>query len=167
MTRFKNILVPIDFSDASRAALTYARDLVDRSVGGIHLLHVVPEVSLGLGAADVPAVALGDVEKQWQHQAQDELRDLLSESDVASIKVRREVRPGHPFVEIVRYAKTWDIDVIVVGTHGRGAVGHMLLGSVAENVVRKAPCPVLTIRHPGRAEREPAPANRGPSGEPL
>ena len=55
---------------------------------------------------------------------------------------------GHPFVEILSDAKQHDIDLIVMGTHGRGAIKHMLLGSVAEKVVRKAPCPVLTVRHP-------------------
>ncbi len=56
--------------------------------------------------------------------------------------------PGGPYVEIVRYAKERDIDLIVMGTHGRGFVAHMLMGSVAEKVVRRAPCPVLTVRHP-------------------
>jgi nucleotide-binding universal stress UspA family protein len=58
------------------------------------------------------------------------------------------VRQGPPFLEIVRYAQEANIDLIVLGTHGRGGLAHMLLGSVAEKVVRKAPCPVLTVRHP-------------------
>ena len=63
--------------------------------------------------------------------------------------VERVTVVGHAFVEILQYASGNDIDLIVMGTHGRGAVKHMLLGSVAEKVVRKAPCPVLTVRHPG------------------
>jgi len=55
---------------------------------------------------------------------------------------------GSPFVEIVRYARTHDIDLVIMGTHGRGPIAHMLMGSTAERVVRKAPCPVLTVKHP-------------------
>ena len=62
--------------------------------------------------------------------------------------VTREVLMGHPFVEIIRYAREQDVDCIVLGTHGRSGLSHLLLGSVAERVVRKAPCPVLTVRHP-------------------
>jgi nucleotide-binding universal stress UspA family protein len=62
--------------------------------------------------------------------------------------VVRELRKGSPFLEIVRYAKDKNIDLIVLGTHGRSGLSHVLLGSVAERVVRKAPCPVLTVRHP-------------------
>jgi nucleotide-binding universal stress UspA family protein len=57
---------------------------------------------------------------------------------------------GHPVVEILKYAETHPIDLIVIGTHGRGPLGHMVMGSTAERVVRKAPCPVLTVRHPER-----------------
>jgi nucleotide-binding universal stress UspA family protein len=62
--------------------------------------------------------------------------------------VKRTVVDGHPFVEIIKHAKEGDADMIIMGTHGRGAIAHMLLGSVAEKVVRTAPCPVLTVRHP-------------------
>ena len=61
-------------------------------------------------------------------------------------KVIRSTRTGPPFVEIIRYAKEHDVDLLIMGTHGRGGLAHMLLGSVAEKVVRKSPCPVLTVR---------------------
>jgi len=73
---------------------------------------------------------------------------LLTEAERSALRARLLTRVGHPFVEVVRYAREESIDLIVMGTHGRGAVGHLLLGSVAERVVRKAPCPVLTVRHP-------------------
>ncbi len=67
----------------------------------------------------------------------------------ATFTIERAVRVGVPYVEIVRYAHEHDVDLIVMSTHGRGAVGHMLFGSLAERVVRRAPCPVLTVRQPG------------------
>jgi nucleotide-binding universal stress UspA family protein len=89
------------------------------------------------------------------HNAARELMgDLLPASDAAAVEAEYVLRaggPGGPYVEIVRYAKERDIDLIIVGTHGRGFVGHMLMGSVAERVVRHAPCPVLSVRHPGHA----------------
>ena len=76
-----------------------------------------------------------------------QLDDLKIDS-ADDLQVIRRVAQGHPFVELVRYAKDNAIDLIVVGTHGRGAIAHILLGSVAEKVVRKAPCPVLVVREP-------------------
>ena len=148
MIVIKNILVPTDFSETSRVALTYARELAERFQSAVHLLHIIPEVNLGLEAMDVPNVLPEDRQEQWANAAEDQLRNLLPDAERARLRVRREVRRGHPFVEIVRYAKRRNIDVIVMGTHGRGAIEHMLLGSVAENVVRQATCPVLTVRDP-------------------
>jgi nucleotide-binding universal stress UspA family protein len=83
---------------------------------------------------------------QWETQARQRLATLLPEGDRTGAVIATIV--GSPFYEIVRYATEQQIDLIVIGTHGRGPLGHMLLGSVAEKVVRKAPCPVLTVRHP-------------------
>ena len=77
-----------------------------------------------------------------------EVGKVLAAADRERFQARLVMRRGSPFVEIVRYAKSENIDLIVMGTHGRGPIAHMLLGSVAEKVVRKAPCPVLTVRHP-------------------
>jgi nucleotide-binding universal stress UspA family protein len=76
------------------------------------------------------------------------LEEVLSEADRQRFHAQLEIEQGSPFVQIVTYAKRFDIDLIVLGTHGRGPIAHMLMGSVAERVVRKAPCPVLTVRHP-------------------
>ncbi len=77
--------------------------------------------------------------------AESQLEDWLSTSGVGPT-VRHELREGKPFVEITNYARQHDIDLIVMGTHGRGGISHLLLGSVTENVIRTAPCPVLTVR---------------------
>jgi nucleotide-binding universal stress UspA family protein len=73
---------------------------------------------------------------------------LIQENKLQQLHVLKEIREGSPFYEIIRYAKERDIDLIVMGTHGRSGLVHVLLGSVTEKVVRKAPCPVLTVRHP-------------------
>lgn len=163
MITIRRILVPVDFSDTSRLALTRARELADRLGAQLHLLHVVPLAYLGPVSTDLPMVSLDDVETQWVHRAEDELRALASSGGDDEPKARAEVRRGHPFVEIVRYAQSEQIDLIVMGTHGRGAMEHLLLGSVAEKVVRKAPCPVLTVRHPDHRFTMPTGESAGES----
>jgi len=150
MIELKRILVPIDFSEFSTYALRYACALAGEFQSELHLLHVlqdlvhvVPEIGAGLPAPEVYFRDLGENAVK----ALEELPGELWQSDKAVV---RATRSGNPFLEIVRYAKENDIDLIVLGTHGRGALVHLLLGSVAEKVVRKAPCPVLTVRHPGQ-----------------
>jgi nucleotide-binding universal stress UspA family protein len=72
----------------------------------------------------------------------------LAREQLPQLKVQCLVREGTPFYEIITCAKELEVDLIILGTHGRGPFAHMLMGSVAEKVVRKAPCPVLTVRHP-------------------
>jgi nucleotide-binding universal stress UspA family protein len=86
-----------------------------------------------------------------QRQAQERLDLVLTPDDVKRYSAVVALRSGSPFVEVVRYAREEGIDLIVLGTHGRGAIAHMLLGSVAERVVRKAHCPVMTVRQPEHA----------------
>lgn len=142
MMNLKKILVPMDFSRFSAKALRYAEELAEKFHAELHMLHAFETVPImnGEGIYFPP-----DVTAQEEEAA----RKILGEQEVNvsdSVRVVRELNHGHPFVEIVRYAKEKDIDLIVMGTHGRGAISHMLLGSVAEKVVRKAPCPVLTVR---------------------
>ena len=148
MMTLKSVLVPTDFSECSEAALKYGRTLAASFGATLHLLHVVQDPYTQPWAAEAFPAPLGDLMEQWQAQARKRLTDWLPESERADVRVT--VLTGSPFFEIVRYAKDQQIDLIVIGTHGRGAIGHLLLGSVTERVVRKAPCPVLTIRHPQR-----------------
>ena len=154
MVAYRRILVPTDFSDTSRFAVSRACGLARRFEAEIHLVNVLPLLDLGPVTTDMPAVSRMDLEEKWVRAARDELDALARESRV-TVRVTSEVTRGHPFVEIVRYARAHRIDLIVMGTHGRGAVEHMLLGSVAEKVVRKAPCPVLTVRLPEHSFRLP------------
>lgn len=139
------ILFPTDFSETARHALDYARDLAERYDAGVHLLHVVRDPMSPGWAGEAAGVMVPDLLTTWRADAERQLGEL----SLDGIRTERAVRLGHAFVEIVQYAKDNGIDLIVMGTHGRGAVEHMLLGSVAEKVVRKAPCPVLTVRKPG------------------
>ena len=151
---YRRILVPTDFSETSHFAVSRACALARRFDAEIHLVHVLPLLDLGPVATDVPAVSRMDLEERWTRAVRDELDAIARESRV-TVRVTSEVTRGHAFVEIVRYARAHRMDLIVMGTHGRGAVEHMLLGSVAERVVRKAPCPVLTVRLPEHAFRLP------------
>ena len=147
MIALKRILVPTDFSECSDAALKYARALNETFGATLHLLHVVQDPYTQPWAAEAFPTPLGEMLVQWETQARQRLATLLPEGDDRTGAVIATI-VGSPFYEIVRYATEQQIDLIVIGTHGRGPLGHMLLGSVAEKVVRKAPCPVLTVRHP-------------------
>jgi nucleotide-binding universal stress UspA family protein len=143
----RRILVPTDFSDKSGAALTYGIALVEQFEASLHLLHIVETI---VGGETLPW-QLGpreDVERAIESHAWDDLRGLLPPDDQKRLRAELALGWGTPFVEIVRYARAHEIDLIAMGTHGRSGVKHLLMGSVAENVVRSAPCPVLTVRHP-------------------
>ena len=144
MMTLKQVLVPTDFSETSEEALGYARGLADAFKATLHVLHVIPDPYSQSWSMEATGVAIPELLKTWEQDARKRL-DQLKTDDIETEVV---TQIGHPFVQIVRYARDHDIDLIVMGTHGRGAIGHMLLGSVAEKVVRKAPCPVLTVRQP-------------------
>ena len=149
----KRILLPTDFSETAAHALDYAREMAERFGAEVHLLYVVPDPTPQDWAVGAAAPIVSDLLEKWQADAERHL-DQVSLGGVATV---RALRVGHAFMEIVRYATDNAIDLIVMGTHGRGPVRHLLLGSVAEKVVRKAPCPVLTVRQPGHAFEMPVP----------
>jgi len=133
---FTRILVPTDFSRPSDAALVYARRLAAHTGATIHLLHVVDNLFL--------RAVLGDPH-DYEAAALRQLQDRTpARAEVASILAVE--RSDAPADEITSYARTHAIELIVMGTHGRGRMAHLLLGSVAERVARTAPCPVLTMR---------------------
>jgi nucleotide-binding universal stress UspA family protein len=144
MIRLKTILVPTDFSECSDAALRYGYALAEAFGATLHLLNVVQHPYSMPWAAD-GFTPIGDLLADWEAQAKARLAENVP-AGAAKTVVTTQVGSPHP--EIVRYARDHGIDLIVLGTHGRGPLGHMLLGSVAERVVRTAPCPVLTVRHP-------------------
>lgn len=142
MITLKKILVPTDFGEYSARAIRYGAELAGRFGAELHVLHAHEQIPImyGEGAFFPP-----ETSAEVKAAAEKHLNELPVEPAGDFPVVRASVE-GHPFVEIIRYAKENDTDLIVIGTHGRGAIGHMFLGSVAEKVVRKAPCPVLTVR---------------------
>jgi len=146
MFTLKTILVPTDFSDASQAALVYAKALAMPFGASIHLVHVMEDLLAHAWAAEVYVASMPNLRDEIEKEARERLSALLAAEERQQFAVVTALLAGNPFLEIIRYAKTQNVDLIVIGTHGRGAIAHMLLGSVAEKVVRKSPCPVLTVR---------------------
>jgi universal stress protein A len=149
MIDLHRILVPTDFSKHSQNALRYGAAFAEKFAAEVHLLHVVQDLALFIpdNVTGVPLVT--PPVDQLLDAARQTLERRLQEAALPpGIKVRLEAREGSPFYEIIQYAKEIDVDLIVMGTHGHTGLVHVLLGSVAEKVVRKAPCPVLTVRDP-------------------
>ena len=151
--RFSRILVPVDFSAQSDAALEDAIDLARRLDGKIVLLHVLSVPAFAFPDASIPMPAQTVVE--IQNASRTQLLQLEERVRKAGVGVSTRLLEGAPFVEIVRAARSEQADLIVMGTHGRSGLRHALLGSVAEKVVRKAPCPVLVVRPPGHEFEHP------------
>ena len=134
------ILVPIDFSEPSDAALLYGRNLAKAFGAELHVLHVMENQFLRPTFKSKAAVETGMVNR---------VAECLSPEDRTTLRAVSAVRMSdEPHDEIIRYAEEENIDLIVMGTHGRGGVARLLMGSVAEKVVRSARCPVLMVRHP-------------------
>lgn len=149
---FTRILVPTDFSAPSDAALAYARGLAGTLDATLHLFHVVDNTFL--------RAVVGDPRDQ-ETAALKQLQDRLTDEDRVRFRALPVVEPSdEPADEIVSYARTHDINLIVMGTHGRSGMAHLLMGSVAEKVVRSASCPVLTLRD---APRPAGTANPDPT----
>jgi len=148
MIKIKNILVATDFSAPSDSALEYGRALALNFGARLHVLHVV-EVPVFSAGADGTAYDFTLIQESMEEDARKRLADLLGPENGQPPAMTPVVTTGpSPAVVITDYSTTADIDVIVMGTHGRGMLGHLFMGSVAERVVRIAPCPVLTLRNP-------------------
>ena len=140
----RRILVPIDFSECSRKALQYAIPLAHQFGARLRLLHVLPInyfVGSEFGPVDFPIP-----ETQWRAASEKELEAFARRILGADMPCDLEVRQGQPMAEITACAAETEADLIVLSTHGRTGLRHVLVGSVAENVVRYARCPVLVVR---------------------
>lgn len=147
MGTFSRILVPTDFSETSDAALTYAKALAEKLGASIHLLHVFADpYAMATYAPEVYAPLPPEVRERALHDIQQRLDERLDAGEQQRFRGTTEIVTGLTAKQIVGYATDQAMDLIVMGTHGRRGVAHMLLGSVAEHVVRTAQCPVLTVR---------------------
>ena len=153
MIIINNILVATDFAPASDTALRYGRALAGRFAARLHVLHVTENVYLtavsaygsAYGYASVPLNVQQEIEATALKQTQ---RLLTDEEQQTGQAIATTVTDSSPAAAIVDYATRHDIDLLVLGTRGRGGLSHIFMGSVAERVVRTAPCPVLTVRDP-------------------
>ena len=148
MIAIKNLLVATDFSEVSDAALSYGRTLAEQFAATLHLVHVVEDIATMTFTTDGVAAPIPGLQEELEDAARTQL-----DAAVARVQGRGQ-RPQMCIITsnaraaaIVDYAKNASIDLIVIGTHGRGGMSRLLLGSVAERVVRTAPCPVLTVHH--------------------
>jgi nucleotide-binding universal stress UspA family protein len=142
----KRIVVPVDFSTNSQRALDYAHGLAKTFGAALHLIHVCEVPTVMVPALDAYAIGYA----QWSQLLGEEADKQLTRvtAPLGDVPVTTQVLFGPPAAAIVDAAVTNNADLIVMGTHGHGAVMHMLMGNVAERVVRTAPCPVLTVREP-------------------
>ena len=145
--QYKTILVPIDFSDFSKSALKYAVTFAQHYHSKLILIYVMEPViyppDFSMGQITLPTINF-EVDKR----AKEEL-NKLAEAEIGSlVQVETVLKTGKPFIEIIETAKEVDADLIIISTHGHSGVEHILFGSTADKVVRKAPCPVLTLREP-------------------
>lgn len=144
MTQFKKILHPTDFSDYSKEALDVAAVMARKFGAELIILHVVETYDY---APPEYYMAADELHKEVERRLEGSRKHLEEmAAQMGDIKTRTLVTEGKPFVQIIRAAKEEGADMIVLGTHGRSGLAHILIGSTAEKVVRKAPCPVLTIR---------------------
>ncbi len=145
--RFDKILVPTDFSESAQHALPYAVDLAQKYGSVLHIVHVVEPivapVDFAWGTYSYP-----DIEKQLGSYVETSIKKIMDEQIPTDILCHTTRLNGKPWRELVAFAKEQHVDLIVMATHGLSGLSHALYGSTAEKVIRKAHCPVLTIRHP-------------------
>jgi universal stress protein A len=140
------ILVPTDFSGDAEVALRYAVELAKRFGAVVELLHVVEDpLAAGMWAAEIYTAEIAGLQVNLVKDAEARLRGVVAGAK-APVQLLSEVRTGPAAATIVDAARDWRADLIVMGTKGRTGFAHLLMGSVAERVVRLASCPVLTVR---------------------
>jgi len=152
--QIKTILFPTDFSNGARAAMDHAISLAKDYQAKLILLYVIQDISIAEWY--IPSsLSVADLVDDMQKSASQEMDKWIADVSVTVKNVEKMVVRGVPFVEIIQTAKEKNADLIVIGTHGRTGIDHMLFGSTAEKVVRKSACPVLTVRIAGKEFKMP------------
>lgn len=146
MPRPKTILVPTDFSDSSKEAVLYGAMLAEALGADLHILHVILD-PIDLGWA-VDKAYIGQFFDRTESVARDQLASVLTAEEQQRCQPKFAIETGAPASKIVEYAKKHAIDAIVMGTHGRGALEKLWVGSVTHAVLAQAPCPVVSVQHP-------------------
>lgn len=147
MIDLKNVLVATDFGAASDAALLYGVELARRFGARLHVVHVTSDLAAFPNAGAGLPLAVGPTQQALEDEARRELENLLPEPERSALGARLVViTSARAASAILTYAHDCDIDLVIVGTHGRRGLGYFFLGSVAQQVSRLAQCPVLTVR---------------------
>lgn len=149
MASYKNILFPTDFSDFSDVALTHAAYLCNQCQARLIIVHVLEEILLPdpieyMGVYE----SISEIQKQLEEDASKQLAGYATDPRLEGFSLETHLTTGKAFMGIITAAREYKADLIVMGTHGSSGLNHVLFGSTAEKVVRKAPCPVLTVKHP-------------------
>ncbi|MBF0280041.1 MAG: universal stress protein [SAR324 cluster bacterium] len=147
MIQLKKILVPTDGSGTSKAAMQYAMELAKSFKASITIVMVADDRYLDwMGPAYFSSSMLDEIESNTLEQAKKSLQEFWPDSADSTVEIKTLVIKGNPVEEIIEFVGREQMDMIVMGTHGRTGVSHMMIGSVAEKVVRLSPCPVLTVK---------------------
>ena len=146
MFKLKKILYPTDFSEASLEALPYAVSFARNCQAKLILMHVVNEKIFSEGLSLARVSAPESLEQEMTAEAGRRLKMIIPPDQREGLDWESVILYGMPFLEIIRYAKDNGVDMIVIGTHGRSGMEHIIFGSTAEKVVRKAHCPVLSVK---------------------
>ncbi|HME42914.1 MAG TPA: universal stress protein [Syntrophorhabdales bacterium] len=142
---FQKILVPLDFSEYTDEIMNVAAQIAQKFGSTIHLLHVIPNMDYFTPYESfLSAGSLINIQREIEREVGKDMEAVAKK--IKDITVTKAIHTGIAVLEIVDYVRAEKIDLVVMGTHGRGGLEHILIGSVAEKVVRKSPCPVLTIR---------------------
>jgi nucleotide-binding universal stress UspA family protein len=142
----RRILHPSDFSNASRAAFRKAIDMAKASRAELLLAHVISPIVPMAGEGYVSPATYDQVAASTRTWAQKQLDSLLAQAKKSHARVKGFILDGAPSDEIVRFARSRKVELIVMGTHGRKGIAKFFVGSVADRVVARATCPVLTVR---------------------
>jgi len=149
MIALKQILVATDFGEASDAALAYGRELARAFGSKLTVLHVAGDVLSGTVGVDGYIGTYPELQRSLEASARERLEATVTAEDRRQFAARPVLLTSStPALAITNFAKEQRVDLIIIGTNGRGPMAHLLMGSVAERVVRTAPCPVLTVKHP-------------------
>lgn len=146
MINIKKILVPTDFSETSKFAMQYAIEFAKSFNAELEIVHVIFDESQ-IVAFYLPQVTFQNLDQELEESAKKQMDDFLASfPDLQGITYTVKMLKGTAFLEIINEAKEANVDLIIIGTHGRSGIEHVLFGSTAEKVVRKAPCPVFTVK---------------------
>ncbi len=141
---FANIVCPVDFSEYTEGILKYAVSIAKKYDARVHLLHVIPNLNYFTPYESfLTPENLVLIERNIEKEIEKDFEKIVKKIDMPVIKI---IKTGVVFVEIIDYIKEENIDLVIMGTHGRSGIEHILIGSVAEKILRRSPCPVLTVR---------------------